>query len=75
MAESVWEDGAPRKQGTITLFFSDGAWKVCLNDKDSSCVAFVTAGSPVGALEVAEAALCQGALDWRLQKAFKGKRN
>ena len=75
LVETKWEDGQVRKPGTVTLFFDDGAWKLCLNDKDSSCVAFVSAGSPLGTFEVAEAGLTGGALDWRIQKSFKGKRN
>lgn len=62
---SVWEDGTPRALGTLTLFVQDGLWKVCLNDKDASRIAFVSGKTPDDALGSAEANLASAALDWR----------
>jgi hypothetical protein len=74
LAASKWADGAPRLPGTVTLFSDDGAWKLCLSDKDSQRIAFVTAPSPTEALERAEAGLRGSALDWRLQRPHSGQR-
>lgn len=74
LTEVVWEDGTVRRTGTFTMFAEDGAWKMCLSDRDSSCVAFVSAGTPTEVLETAERGLSGGALDWRFQKAFKPRR-
>jgi len=71
---SRWPDGTPRVPGTATLFADDGSWKLCLSDKDSQRIAFVTAGSPTEALERAEAGLRAGSLDWRAQRPQGGTR-
>lgn len=60
-----WSDGTARIPGSLTLFTDQGQWKVCLSDKDSGRIAFVTSGSPQGALSAAEAGLVASSLDWR----------
>lgn len=74
---SRWEDDSPRVPGSVTLFFDDHLWKLCLNDKDSGRISFVTADSPEGVLAAAERGLQASSLDWRAQRppGGRGRRN
>jgi hypothetical protein len=65
LAVTRWPDGAPRLPGSATLFTDQGAWKICLSDKDQARVAFVSASSPQAAFQAAEKALVADCLDWR----------
>jgi len=62
---SKWDDGAPRKLGTLTLFFEAGRWKAWVNDKDGSRSACVTASSVEDLVVNIESGLMSGSLDWR----------
>lgn len=74
LSEARWDDGSPRVTGSITLFCDDGVWKLCLSDKDAGRVAFVSAGTPTEVFAAADKALQSSSLDWRVQKAFGGKK-
>ncbi len=73
----VWDDGTPRLRGSLILFSEEGLWKLCLSDKDSGRVAFVTAQTPVEVFGAAEKGLAAGSLDWRASKSAggRGRRN
>lgn len=60
-----WEDGTSRLPGSLTLFADGGSWKLCLNCKDSSRIAFVSGLSPEGVFQAAEDGLVRSVLDWR----------
>jgi hypothetical protein len=63
-----WENGDQRVPGTVTLFTDGSVWKMCLSDKDSGLMAFVTAECPESVLVAANKGLETGSLDWRAQK-------
>lgn len=60
--------GADRDVGTLLLFAQDGKFKACLNDKERSLVAFVSAEGVEALLEACNTGLKNGQLDWREQK-------
>lgn len=69
-----YEDGEKRVPGSVSLFWQDGGFKVCLSDKDSGSVAFIWGPDPVETLFAAEAALEGGTLDWRASQPPPKKR-
>lgn len=60
-----WESGKPRKTTTLTLFVEDGAFKVCVNDRDGGRVAFVTGNALGEVWDALEGGLATASLDWR----------
>lgn len=66
---TLWEDGTSRLCGSLTLFADPPSWKCCLNDKDSSRVAFVSGSSVDAVLQLAEQGIVSSTLDWRSTKA------
>ena len=68
-----YEDGSPRVPGTLTVFREGNMLKGCLNDRDQSLVAFVSASSFTGLLEALDAGLQADDLDWRVS-GQKGKK-
>lgn len=60
-----YEDGAERIPGSVVLFFEGGAFKGCLSDKTTGCVAFRSATTVLGVLFELEEGLSQAKLDWR----------
>lgn len=65
LALEKWEDGSSRTPGSLTLFTDGGVWKLCLSDKDSDRIAFVSATSVGEVFLCAEEQLCRSLLDWR----------
>lgn len=63
-----WEDGQPRQTATLLIFFEDGAWKACLNDREHARSAWAAGGTPLGALQALEEAVCDDTVDWRRRK-------
>ncbi len=74
LAVSKWDDGEERTTGTALFFVEDGVVKLCLNDRDSDRVAFVTGSSAEEVLEAASAGLEGDALDWRASRRAKSNR-
>jgi hypothetical protein len=68
-----WEDGTSRAPSSLTVFSADGLLKACLADKEEECVAFVSAESLEGLLDLLEAGLKGGGLDWRRSRQKSGK--
>jgi hypothetical protein len=67
-----WEDGSSRVPGSLILFWEDGSWKACLNDKDTNRVGFLSAATPTDLLGSIEKALCSDRIDWRAAQARPG---
>jgi len=67
-----YEDGKARQVSTVLIFYEDGAAKVCLNDRDTSQVAWSSGGTIQEALEALEAKLQQGHAEWRVRREWKG---
>jgi hypothetical protein len=71
---TAWEDGGPRKPGTVLLFAEEGRWKCCLLDKDAGTIAFLTAGTHAELLKTVEKQLEAGTVEWRKQKPWAGRK-
>lgn len=74
LTRELWEPGVPRAKGTLFLFCEDGVFKLCLSDKDTDEVAFVTKATFTAVLEAAERGLAGNTLDWRLSTQGKARR-
>lgn len=74
MQRRLWDKDKLRTPGSLVIFCEEGLFKVCLNDKDSCSVAFVSKKSFQEALEAAERGLKEDKLDWRLTAAGKQKK-
>lgn len=73
LCAETYEDGSARIPGTLTVFREGSMLKGCLNDRDQSLVAFVSASSFTGLLEALDAGLQADDLDWRVS-GQKGKK-
>ena len=71
---SAWDDGQERVTGTILIFVEDGRVKLCLNDRDGDCVAFVSGLTFEEALSSANEGLEGDTLDWRRSKRSGGQK-
>lgn len=60
-----WAPGQKRQPGTLTIFVELGVLKVCLNDKETGEVAFVSGHSWIGLLATLEESLRSQGLEWR----------
>jgi hypothetical protein len=65
LTQLVWEDGKPRKPGSILLFTDQARWKLLVHDKDARMGAFLTGNTVDGLLQDADDGLSNGSLDWR----------
>lgn len=65
LAHRQFEGGERRLPGSLTLFYQDGGFKVCLSDKDSGSVGFVWGPDPYEAVMAAERGLEENTIDWR----------
>jgi hypothetical protein len=61
----VWDDGKPRKTGSITVFFEEGVFKAWLNDKDAGHTCCVAADTLGGLLASIERKLPDDSFEWR----------
>lgn len=71
LTETRWDDGKPRKTGSLLIFTEESAWKLMLKDKDGGCIAFLTAESFHQLLQVAEEKFREEGLEWRKEKVWK----
>lgn len=68
LTECVYADGSPRKVDTALLFAADGAWKVCLRDREEGICLWITAVCLLDVLDVLEAALKDPHAVWRADR-------
>ena len=68
-----WDDGSPRRLGTISIFWEDGAWKCWLNDKDASRSACVSALCLPSLLLKVDEHLLGDAMEWRKARPEQGR--
>lgn len=73
LTESKYEDGSARELATLLVFWQDGTWKGCLNDRDVNRNTFVSSGSIAGLLAVLEEKLSTSSVEWR-SSGGKGRR-
>jgi len=74
LSATRWEDGAERETGTLLIFVEDGLVKVCLCNRDTGHVGFISARTWAEALVSVEKHLESDTVDWRLSKASKAKK-
>ncbi len=65
MTSTKYADGSPRVLGSLTVFVDAVCLKACLNDRDSSLVAFASAETMEGLWAALERGLKDDSLDWR----------
>lgn len=70
----LWEPGVPREKGSVFVFYEDGVFKACLNDKDSLQVAFTSSTTFTGLWKALEKGLKANSLDWRLSTQGKASK-
>ena len=68
LSENRWEDGTARECATLTVFFEDGLFKCCLNDRANSRVAWCSSLLWDDLLEQLDHGIQEGKLAWRLSK-------
>lgn len=67
------DGGETRATSSLTLFCEDGRLKVCLSDKDNGRMAFASADTFQGLLDLLEAGLVTGSMDWRVSRTPSGR--
>lgn len=67
MFEPRFVDGSARQTSTLLLCAHEGLVKACLRDRDSESQCWVSAKSVAEVLDLLEAGLCAGSLDWRAE--------
>lgn len=65
LSTAAWEDGSPRELSTLLVFLDGHRWKVCLNDRATARVCFVSGADPEEALSNLEEGLAKDSVDWR----------
>lgn len=65
LTQTTWEDGSCRVTGTLTLTVWDGQLRLCLNDRESECSAFICGRSVTALLKAAEEAMEEGKVEFR----------
>jgi hypothetical protein len=73
LVEITYDDGDARQTSTLLLVAEGGRFKGCLNDRDQSRSAWVSAETVNDVLAALELGLLNGSLDWRAKQAeWKG---
>jgi len=70
----AWEDGTDRETGTLLVFVEEGLVKVCLCNRDTGHVGFISGRTWADALASCEKHLAADTVDWRLSKGARGKK-
>jgi hypothetical protein len=65
LTEREWDDGKPRKTGTLMILVEDGWWKCWVHDRDGKASAWFTGQDLDGAMSAVEDALDAGTVAWR----------
>jgi hypothetical protein len=65
LTATTWDDGSERELATLMMFVDGNRWKLCLNDRALSRVAFMTGKDPEEALSSLEDGLQRDSVDWR----------
>jgi len=67
LTELLWEDGKPRKPGTLLILAQDGLWKACIHDTDQRVSGWLSGESWEGLLESVNKGLGDNTIVWRLK--------
>jgi len=68
LTETTWEDGKPRKTGTVMLLTEDGLWKAWIHDRDTKVSGWLSGESWEGLLESLNKAFGSGSITWRADR-------
>lgn len=74
LTDVAWDDGSERRPSTLLLFFSDGVWKACLNDKESERTGWIAGHTLSELLSSLDKALAGNKVDWRAAKAYDARK-
>lgn len=74
LTDSKWEDGSPRELATLMIFAQDGRWKVCLSDKATGRVCFLSGTTIEEALLSLDEGLGTDEVDWRTAGSGQGRK-
>jgi len=66
--DTTFDDGKPRKTGSVTVFVDEGILKAAFNDKTDRLVGFTSLTSLADLPLDLEEALMRGKVDWRRSK-------
>jgi hypothetical protein len=65
LTDGTWEDGSRRALATLLLFAEGSNWKLCVSDRATGRVAFVTGRTPEDVIAITNEQLLEERLDWR----------
>ena len=65
----TWADGSPRITSSLLIFFEDGIFKACINDRAAGRSGWATGKTVDQALSSLEAMLAGDRVEWRKAKA------
>lgn len=74
LSASRYADGVERVTGTLTVFFEQGKWKCCLNDRDQEVCGWIAVSELVDLPLALDLLMQEGKVDWReVRKVHPGK--
>lgn len=68
LTEVAWDDGKPRKTGTLMLLVEDGWWKAWVHDRDCKASAWIAGTTMDDVLLMVEDALERSTMAWRADR-------
>lgn len=74
LTATAWEDGSPRTTSSLLLFFEDGWFKACVNDRAAGRTGWATGRSADAALASLEASIANDSVEWRKSQQAKNRR-
>ena len=73
MTAPSYPDGSAREKATVSVFFEDGVFKACLNERDRGLVLFVSEAKFACLFEALELLLQGEHVPWRISKQVVAK--
>lgn len=71
LSETAWPSGKPRVTSTLLVFVEDGLVKLCLRDRATGRVGWVSGRTLTDALNSLETSLASDSLEWRRERPFR----
>jgi hypothetical protein len=69
-----WDDGTPRKTGTVMVLWEEGLWKAWVHDRAQMASAWVSGKTQEELWKVIERKFKEGSMEWRKTVPGKGQR-
>jgi hypothetical protein len=73
LTQKRWDDGSARQTSSLLLFEQDGVFKAMLRDREAALCLWVAAQGFFAVFEALEAALCDPAAEWRVDRQQEGQ--